>query len=512
MDNSNKRKLPSSSISKISIKKGKKLPERTFTCKYRGCNFATKNYNEFNDHPYKKHLCEECKCVCVNKITHRCKTHKCRPIPIIDINDTKFIEKARSNKGAIVSLLHEYKDNVLKIRDAFKLVKKDIFLLLNKYMVGYKGIRAKFILKLIVTELKTGERKIRYYHSAYTRLTNQAFIQRVCEDNIVYIENTIEMLTELGSGIKVEGIPAMEIDIVAYQPLKPKGYTKLPVGLKRRNGLLNIKCDKDCFRLSILAALYGAMITLRKHPEVPISELTPKQKENLKMRMTAPKNYKNIIAMVKKDNLLDFSGFENTFDLNNLSSWEEKNSVGVTVYKYDEESASVIQHRYPERKFNTTVSLLLIGEGDTSHLVLIQDPASFFTNERGRRLDVCPYCSKGYRKPSHLDECGTVNECRIQPVKSGEKFFKFRQFYKCLPPPFCIFTSLLYYQDESREENTTSMNVAGYGVAVIDSKGDIYTQKFLIGRNAMDDYLTYVFDLAKELSKKLSRINFPSRK
>jgi len=501
MESPTKRQLPSDTPIPNKRKRKQKF-DRNFACSYRGCTFKTKNYNDFSDHKYETHYCNECKCQCVNSVTHRCKKYAFRPLPEVDIKDTRFIEKARANKGAIVSLQHEFKTHVLKIRHAYKLVKKDIFLLLSKYMISYKGIKTKFTFKLDVTELKTGERKIKYYHSAYTRLTNQTFISRVIEDNLIYVENTIEMLNELGSGVKVEGILALEIDISAYQPVKPRGYTTLPAGLKRRKGLLNIKCEQDCFRLCILAALYGDLIKLRKHPDTPHSQLTLQQKKGLKRRMETSQNYNDIIAKVNREQLLDFTGFENTFDLNNLPVWEDRNGVGVTVYEFDEEIADVIQYRFPEKKFERYVSLLLIGGPDNFHLVLIQDPSSFFGKNHGHRANICPHCSTHYKNPSHVNECGVVNELGIKTVQERDKFFRFKHYNKLLPPPYRIYTSLLYCHNNT---NNSELKVAGFGVAVLNANGEICNQKFQISENAMEDYLNYIFELSQDLQVKMKK-------
>jgi len=79
-------------------------------------------------------------------------------------------------------------------------------------------------------------------------------------------------LTESGSGLRIEGILSIEIDIGIYKPIRPRGYIEIPEGLKNRHGLLNIKTNTNCFMLSIVAALFEKIFSFAKYSDIPVSK------------------------------------------------------------------------------------------------------------------------------------------------------------------------------------------------------------------------------------------------
>lgn len=501
--------LPSKSKSrKIEIKKGIKKPEKRFSCLSKGCSFNTNTYDNLCEHRNNVHYCSSCECSCLSLVHHKCKKKKDdTPMPEIDIKNTLFSEKAKANKGAVVSLTHLYQTNEINVRSALDLVYDDLYKILQYYLALYKGIRTKFVFKLDVTELKTEDRKIKFYQSNYTRITNRIFIEEVVLANLDYVTNVIDMLTETGSGIKIEGILSLDVDIVVYQPVRPRGYAKIPKGLRRRQGLLNIKCESGCFRLCILAALFGDQVKLTKYPNVNRKELTAMQRQTLKIKMQRPELYFDIINKVRKEALIDFNGYENEIDFTNLSQWEEKNKISVTVYQYDEDTKNVKAFRYTPYKFEQHVDLLLIGEENDSHLVLIQDNSRFFGKIDIRKRKTCPHCSVQYTGTRHEQSCKQINEPGLKMPPPDRRRFKFRDLHKCLPPPYRIYSDLLYYLDDN--EQTNPLKVAGFGIAVVGPSGELVDKLFYIGPDAMKFFLDYIFYLAKSIFNKTKNDNLP---
>lgn len=140
----------------IDIKKGKRRPVRVFSGGNEKCGFSTGEYKELCDHREQVHLCKKCFCRCTHILTHKCKNVKLySELPEVNIQNTSFVERARANNGAIVTLMHIYKEKFVVIRPALESVYNDLFNLVASYIKGYKGIRTKLIFKLAVVELKT---------------------------------------------------------------------------------------------------------------------------------------------------------------------------------------------------------------------------------------------------------------------------------------------------------------------------------------------------------------------
>lgn len=508
-----KKKLPSGNnpLRKIIIEKGKKKATRKYACGSKNCNFSTLDYNELCTHRTGQHFCDECHCKCANKGTHKCKKQKePPPLPLLDVKDTVFTEQAKALKGATVSLIHNYAVHTVELRVALELVYDDLYRLLQKYVYGYKGIRVKFTFKLDVTEIKTGDRRSRFYQSLYTRITNQSFIGEVVLANLDYIEKTVIMLTQGGSGIKVEGVQALQVDIVAYQAVYPRGSRgrfTLPVCLRNRRGLLNIHSEDNCFMLCILAAFYADMIKLKKYPTLTQKQMNHAQKCALKTKLQIPRNYKHIIKWVKERKLIDFTGFEGTFDLNNIEDFENRNKISINIYEVDAETNNVKINRFTRSAYNKHVNLLLVQNGENAHLILIQNTSAFFGQQGYHKAKFCPYCGLRYNKQDHLQVCKVTQQTGFRFVKDENKFFRFRDLHKLLPPPFRIYTDLLYVQSGDMETN--ALSVAGYGIVVCGPSGEIVTSQFYVGPDAMDAYLNLVFSLADLLSDYIKHEHLP---
>lgn len=202
------------------------------------------------------------------------------------------------------------------------------------------------------------------------------------------------MLTQGGSGIKIEGVQALQVDIVAYQAVYPRGCkVPLPPCLKHRFGLLNIQSEDNCFMLCILAALYSDMITLSKYPTLKHKEMNRNQRKNLKKRMESPKNYRHIIKLVKDKKLIDFTGFEGTFDLNNIGDFEVKNKISVTVYELDPDNKNVKANRFTTEMYDKHVIFLLVENENNAHLILIQDISAFLGQSGYPKAKLSPHCN-----------------------------------------------------------------------------------------------------------------------
>lgn len=316
------------------------------------------------------------------------------------------------------------------------------------------------------------------------------------------------MLSQTGSGIKVEGVLALECDIIAYQSVKPRGYIKLPAGLKNRRGILNIKCKTDCFRLCILAAFYRHHIKLKKYPLA--TQLSRSRIQCLKRKQEVAANYRPIIDMVEKNKLFHFEGFTKSFDINRLHEWEKRNDCRIVVYEYDLETKNVIASKYTETTYPRFVHLLLLKRDDDYHLCLLYDVSKFFGIQGRKRAKICPHCGLRYYADSHMVKCGIINQPGLRTVNDSRRLFKFQDLHKLLPPPFKIYTAMLYYkQGAEHDVETSPFAVAGFGIVVLNSSGAMIKNIFHIGENCMPLYLDYVLELGNELHKRIKDEQLP---
>ncbi len=167
------------------IKKGIGKAHRQFLCKRPGCTYKTLSCSELNGHIIDIHSCKKCKAECKNIITHYCRKPKDdTEIQDVDIKNTLFEIKSRSNRGAVLTLQHKYLSTIIDLKEAVQIVYTDLVSLLQKYIIEHQGIRCKLAFEIDCTELKTEERKIKHFHSPFSRLTHTSFIDEILDFSI----------------------------------------------------------------------------------------------------------------------------------------------------------------------------------------------------------------------------------------------------------------------------------------------------------------------------------------
>ncbi|MES2286721.1 MAG: hypothetical protein V4547_13615 [Bacteroidota bacterium] len=488
------------------IKKGKTKANKTFLCKRSGCNFTTNEYNELNDHIVDLHYCKKCNCECKSRFTHHCRKPKDESeIPDVDIADTLFQIKHRSNKGAVQTLQHKYTTNIIVLKNAVQVIYSDLVSLLQKYIKEHQGIRCKLAFEIDCTELKTEERKIKNFHSPFSRLIHSSHIDEILVFSINYIENVIKLLTENGSGIRIEGILSVEVDIGIYKPIRPRGYIKLPHGLKGRQGLLNIKTKDDCFKLSIIAALFEKQLRFPKYSDIAPEMLTNVQKKYIKRQMEKPETFKLLENTVKNDKLLDFSGFETEIDVNDLYVFEKNNGVSVNIYEFDENISDVYPSRITNNFFGMErhVNLLLLSQKQNAHIVLIREPSRFFGRHGLNTSSICPWCSQGFSSYDHLEKCKIMNDVGLTLPSPQNNTTKFKDFHKCLPPAYRMYSDFLYINSKN------GMTVGGFGLVALGPQGEIVDSEFYIGTDAMEKFMPYVLSLSSKFIHFIQNTTIP---
>lgn len=494
------------SIRHVSIKKGTQQSKKEFTCRRKDCTFKTLIYNKLCDHIENNHLCRRCNCACKNIITHKCRKEADNTeIPDVAIDDTTFTIKQKSNKGAVVTLFHKYTMKLILLEEAIQLVHTDLAKLLNKYIKKHNGIRAMISVQAMCTELKTGDQKIKTFHSPFSRLTHSAFTDEVIIFSRDYIENVIRLLTETGSGIRIEEFIGMDVNIGIYRPIRPRGFIKLPKKLRGRHGLLNIKTKNQCFKLCIVAALFPEKIKFKKYSDVSEVDRTYYHKKYFTRMMQSETTYISAITEIENKKLLDFSGFENNFDINDLHLFEERNKLTINIYEWNDQDELVTPFRITKLNFGPKkhINLLLLSNDKGDHVVLIQDSSRFFGKSGFRKKQVCPWCLQGYVNPDHERRCKAQHDIGlILPSIEGNKI-KFKDFHKCLPPVYRMYSDLLYINSKD------GITVGGYGFVAIGPEGEIVDKEFYIGEKSMEMYLTRVLDLAKEMKTQIECTNLP---
>ena len=254
-----------------------------------------------------------------------------------------------------------YKVEIIEKKDQIKQLEaekssiKDFFSdLLNET----KGFKYQITLKVMLKKYKpNGEIEFRpvYFNSTTKTVINHKFSLENAFQEILYrIDNWINE----GSGWIVELIESQYINISTYRPLSGSSYVKLPAELRSsKKGLINIKNnDQKCFLWCHVRHINPVKI----HPE----------------RIT--RQGKKLV------NDLDYDGVGFAVREKDFSKIEKKNNICINVFCY--ENKLVFPIYISNQKFENSMDLLLITDGDKSHYVYIKDFDRFMFHKTKNKI------------------------------------------------------------------------------------------------------------------------------
>ena len=157
-----------------------------------------------------------------------------------------------------------------------------------------------------------------------------------------------------GSGWIVELIESQYINISTYRPLSGSSYVKLPAELRSsKKGLINIKNnDQKCFLWCHVRHINPVKINLER--------ITWEDK--------------------KLANDLDHDRVAFPVREKDFSKIEKKNNICIDVFCY--ENKLVFPIYVSDKKFENSMDLLLVTDGDISHYVYIKDFNRFMFHKK----------------------------------------------------------------------------------------------------------------------------------
>jgi len=110
-----------------------------------------------------------------------------------------------------------------------------------------------------------------------------------------------------GSNWSIDNVVNRTIHMARYRPLKGSSYIPLPIKLRSKHAIINIKNkDNKCFMWSVLAALY------------------PVQRDGERIW-----KYKDHVST------LNFSGISRSVKLVDIPKFEKQNEISVNVFGYE---------------------------------------------------------------------------------------------------------------------------------------------------------------------------------
>ena len=161
---------------------------------------------------------------------------------------------------------------------------------------------------------------------------------------------------------------------------------------------------------------------------------------------------------------LDFKDIKFPVKTRNIHKIEKKNSIGISIFGYENKVKYPI---YVSKKCceDKHVDLLLIGETEIKHYVLIKDFNTFMHDHtlHCARKHFCFYYLQAFRTTEklkfHIKNCFEIKgKETIKMPKKGE-YVKFKNFERKIKSPFMIcayFESILVPEDNEKQNPNES--------------------------------------------------------
>lgn len=246
-----------------------------------------------------------------------------------------------------------------------------------------------------------------------TPITNLSLLDENLQIMINTIGDKIDRFTKEGSGWIINGLTKLEIKLAHYEPLRASSYLELPS--KYRNPdykLINIQNqDQQCFKWCVARS----NCLDQKNP----------QRVSTRLKEEAEK--------------YNWDGIEFPVQLNQISKFEDQNTVSVSVYSFDEK-LDLYPLRITKVKKEKNVNLVMIRNDANMHYVLMKDLSPFINSKHNGKKHICSYCLHSFYKKELLD--AHEPSCSIHtPVRMelAEGPVKFKNHFKEVKHPFVIY-------------------------------------------------------------------------
>ena len=226
----------------------------------------------------------------------------------------------------------------------------------------------------------------------------------------------LEKWTHRGSGWVVDRVELLWLDIAWYQPLRGGSYIPLPMAVRNKLAVVNVKNKDDhCLRWVLQSALFPA----DDHTDRPSKYPT--------------------------DDGLNFSGIDALTPISQILKVERQNSLAINVFGWDKD---VIVHQLSKQPGEIPrINLLMISKAGKYHYTWIKDlnRLLYDQSKHAGGKHFCERCLHGYsrsdRLEAHKADCRGVGKtaARVEMPKDGENKLAFQNWHKQMPAPCVIY-------------------------------------------------------------------------
>ena len=319
---------------------------------------------------------------------------------------------------------------------------------------------------------------------------NENEITTALEETFPRLQETLEKLTQRGSGWMVVQVRKLWLDIARYQPLRGGSYIPLPKKLQDKKAVVNVKnMDDHCLRWALRSALFQAA----ENPH-------------------RPANYPTADG-------LDLTGIDAPTPISQIGKVERQNDLAINVFGWDK--GVIVHHISKQPEDIPRINLLLIEKAGKFHYTWVKNlnRLLYDQNKHREQKHFCERCLHGYKREdlleAHRPECKGIGQTAVRVEMPQEGKLTFQNHHKQLPAPYVIYADFeaLTTKVEGPELDPTKSNTqktqhheaCSYCYVVVRCDGKTEAPAQYRGPNAAEHFLRALQEEERGIQKVLAK-------
>lgn len=338
------------------------------------------------------------------------------------LNDYRILEEAFQCRIITYSVENKNKD-LLCFKQFLNDIKDVVLNLINKEIEKHTMVKINFCLygKYFKPLDQGASSDTKSFHTPNIIFTMSSACELMYLEIIERLISESEDFQENGSGWSLENILNFKINVNKCNPLRASSYIPLPLCIRRKNAVINVKNeDQECFKWAMLAGL---------HINCNLSD-----RENMS-------SYSGTcVCMVT----LNFENVTFPMDIKKISHFEIKNDVSINIYGVNENNTIIGPLHYTKDKKEKHFNLLLFGNFKTSnyHYCYIKSMSALCgsqLNKHKSSMLICDGCLIFFYNEAKLAEHQLNNCSKIKTIlpEDNEKV-EFRNWERKMKVSFCV--------------------------------------------------------------------------
>ncbi|XP_048478608.1 uncharacterized protein LOC119690408 isoform X2 [Plutella xylostella] len=334
------------------------------------------------------------------------------------------------------------------------------------------------------------------------------------EQVVVEFSNKLGEFEKKDSGWSLKKILYVDMNVNKFNPLRGSSYIDLPIDIKHKKAVLNIKnSDYECFSWAVLAGLY------------PVN-----------------KNAERVAAYLPNKNKLNFGDINFPVKLRDVKKFENLNNMSINVFglEYNNETKKneiIGPLHFTKHRMPTHLNLLYLTNGSNGHYCLIKNMSRLLSKQittSNEAIHICDGCLLHFSNKEHLN-LHQKNDCvnirtelpsarNTKPNWFGEHTssdkLKFDKYDRQMRVPFVVYADFEAFvtpipscdndPEKSHTNNIQKHNVYSFGYylkCAYDDKLSKY--QTYMGEDCPNVFLKYLKKDLELITKKNSFVKSP---